>query len=116
MLADARKLCLSVLQIISESMKPSATCVIKLPTTAGKSFLMTHIIEAVESEGRCVAVTATTGIAAEPLHGTTLHRLLGAGMDNDLDFPARIQAAAFLFSWDSPSCCTASSAVPQQSA
>lgn len=45
---------------------------------AGKSFLMKHIITALEAEGLSVAVTATTGIAAEPLQGTTLHRLLGA--------------------------------------
>jgi post-segregation antitoxin (ccd killing protein) len=47
------------------------TCSIDLPDLDQDS-----MCSALKAEGLNVATTATTGIAAEPLHGTTLHRLL----------------------------------------
>jgi ATP-dependent DNA helicase PIF1 len=49
----------------------------------GKSFLLKHIIE--KTKGPYTAVTASTGIAAVPINGTTLHRWHGLGIINDDD-------------------------------
>jgi ATP-dependent DNA helicase PIF1 len=51
------------------------------PGGAGKSFLLRYLIHRARNElGLKVAVTASTGIAAVPLGGTTIHSALGVGM------------------------------------
>lgn len=46
----------------------------------GKSFLLHKIVEGLRNAGRNVAVTASTGIAAEQINGTTLHTFSGVGV------------------------------------
>lgn len=52
----------------------------------GKSVVISHIVETAKATGRKVAVTATTGIAAQLIGGRTIHRLLkyypGMNYDN----------------------------------
>lgn len=50
---------------------------------AGKSYLLKHIIEYFESNDIIVYVTASTGVAAVPLHGSTLHSFAGIGLGDD---------------------------------
>jgi hypothetical protein len=46
----------------------------------GKSYLVMHIIAALEQTSRSYLVSATTGIAAAHIHGNTLHSVFGLGM------------------------------------
>lgn len=55
------------------------------PAGTGKSFLLRKIIEGLtikylDDSHRCVAVTASTGLAAYSIGGTTLHRFAGIGI------------------------------------
>jgi len=45
----------------------------------GKSFLLDHIVAILKNQGKNIAITASTGIAAEHIGGTTLHSLVGTG-------------------------------------
>eukprot|EP01126_Amoeba_proteus_P058727 TRINITY_DN7617_c0_g2_i11.p1 TRINITY_DN7617_c0_g2~~TRINITY_DN7617_c0_g2_i11.p1 ORF type:complete len:352 (-),score=56.81 TRINITY_DN7617_c0_g2_i11:837-1892(-) len=45
----------------------------------GKSFLLHTLVSELRKSGNKVAVTASTGIAAEQIGGTTLHSMLGIG-------------------------------------
>jgi ATP-dependent DNA helicase PIF1 len=47
---------------------------------SGKSFLLKRIISNLREQQREVAVTATTGIAAVNINGTTLHSFAGIGL------------------------------------
>lgn len=49
----------------------------------GKTVLLREIIEFLRSTGRCVAVTASTGIASINIGGTTLHSWAGIGLGKD---------------------------------
>lgn len=53
----------------------------------GKSFLLLHLIKAFETKGLCLAVTATTGMAALRLNGNTFHSTFGVPVlsDNEKD-------------------------------
>lgn len=46
----------------------------------GKSFLLSVIVDELKKEGLNVAVTASTGIAAEAIGGITLHSFAGTGV------------------------------------
>jgi ATP-dependent DNA helicase PIF1 len=46
----------------------------------GKSTLLRSLIVDLEQEGFVVAITASTGLAASAIHGTTLHRFMGCGL------------------------------------
>lgn len=46
----------------------------------GKSFLLRHLIKQFTLRGVNIAVTASTGIAARNLNGTTFHRFIGCGI------------------------------------
>jgi ATP-dependent DNA helicase PIF1 len=46
----------------------------------GKSFLLDHIVAILKNQGKNIAITASTGIAAEHIGGTTLHSLVGIGV------------------------------------
>jgi ATP-dependent DNA helicase PIF1 len=50
------------------------------PSGTGKSFLLEHIVSILKQQQKRIAVTASTGIAAEQIGGTTLHSLVGIGV------------------------------------
>lgn len=46
----------------------------------GKTFLIKAIVKALRSRDKNVVVTASTGIAAVPIDGCTLHSVAGTGV------------------------------------
>jgi ATP-dependent exoDNAse (exonuclease V) alpha subunit len=50
------------------------------PAGAGKTFVLNQFIKFAKSEGKHVSVTATTGLAATHLGGTTIHSWAGIGV------------------------------------
>lgn len=50
------------------------------PAGTGKSALVKNIVQVLEDRGSRVAITASTGIAACNIGGTTLHRFIGCGL------------------------------------
>ena len=52
---------------------------------AGKTYLLNKFIRRAKKQGKSVAVTATTGLAATHLHGTTIHAWSGIGVHDHLD-------------------------------
>lgn len=51
----------------------------------GKTYLLNQFIKRARSDGKSVAVTATTGLAATHLNGTTIHAWSGIGVRDALD-------------------------------
>jgi ATP-dependent DNA helicase PIF1 len=56
------------------------SCFVTGPGGTGKSLLIRVVREAAEAAGLRVRVTASTGIAARNIGGTTLHRVIGWGL------------------------------------
>lgn len=54
------------------------------PAGAGKTFVLNQFIRLAKSEGKHVSVTATTGLAATHLGGTTIHSWAGIGIADNL--------------------------------
>ena len=54
------------------------------PAGAGKTFVLNQFIRIAKSEGKHVSVTATTGLAATHLGGTTIHSWSGIGINDEL--------------------------------
>ena len=54
------------------------------PAGAGKTFVLTQFIKLAKHEGKHVSVTATTGLAATHLGGTTIHSWSGMGISDEL--------------------------------
>lgn len=54
------------------------------PAGAGKTFVLNQFIRIAKSEGKHVSVTATTGLAATHLGGTTVHSWSGIGISDEL--------------------------------
>ncbi len=54
------------------------------PAGAGKTFVLNQFIKFAKSEGKHVSVTATTGLAATHLGGTTIHSWAGIGVHDSL--------------------------------
>ncbi len=54
------------------------------PAGSGKTFLLNQFIRLAKHEGKHVSVTATTGLAATHLGGTTIHSWAGIGIHDDL--------------------------------
>lgn len=54
------------------------------PAGAGKTFVLNQFIRIAKAEGKHVSVTATTGLAATHLGGTTIHAWAGIGVMDDL--------------------------------
>lgn len=50
----------------------------------GKTYVLRQFIERARSQGKSVAVTATTGLAATHLNGTTIHSWSGIGVADEL--------------------------------
>lgn len=51
---------------------------------SGKTYVLNEFIRRARSEGKTVAVTATTGLAATHLNGTTIHAWSGIGIHDQL--------------------------------
>jgi ATP-dependent DNA helicase PIF1 len=49
----------------------------------GKSFLLNHLITLLKDSGKNVLITASTGVAAVPLGGTTLNYSMGVGLGDE---------------------------------
>ncbi len=54
------------------------------PAGAGKTFVLNQFIRIAKSEGKHVSVTATTGLAATHLGGTTIHSWSGIGISDEI--------------------------------
>lgn len=54
------------------------------PAGAGKTFVLNQFIRIAKSSGKHVSVTATTGLAATHLGGTTIHSWAGIGVSDEL--------------------------------
>jgi ATP-dependent exoDNAse (exonuclease V) alpha subunit len=54
------------------------------PAGAGKTFVLNQFIRIAKAEGKHVSVTATTGLAATHLGGTTIHSWSGIGISDEL--------------------------------
>lgn len=54
------------------------------PAGAGKTYVLNQFIKLAKSEGKHVSVTATTGLAATHLGGTTIHSWAGIGVHDSL--------------------------------
>lgn len=54
------------------------------PAGSGKTFLLNQFIKLAKHEGKHVSVTATTGLAATHLGGTTLHAWSGIGVSDHI--------------------------------
>jgi ATP-dependent DNA helicase PIF1 len=52
---------------------------------AGKTYVLNEFIRRVKADGKTVAVTATTGLAASHLGGTTIHAWSGIGIRDELN-------------------------------
>ncbi len=55
------------------------------PAGAGKTFVLNNFIKIAKSEGKHVSVTATTGLAATHLGGTTIHSWAGIGVSDSIN-------------------------------
>jgi ATP-dependent DNA helicase PIF1 len=62
------------------------------PAGSGKTYILNEFIRRAKREGKKVAVTATTGLAATHLNGTTIHAWSGIGIADKLpgDFADRL--------------------------
>ncbi len=54
------------------------------PAGSGKTFVLNQFIRLAKSEGKHISVTATTGLAATHLGGTTIHSWAGIGVLDEL--------------------------------
>lgn len=54
------------------------------PAGSGKTFVLNQFIKLAKSEGKHVSVTATTGLAATHLGGTTIHAWSGIGIQDEI--------------------------------
>jgi ATP-dependent DNA helicase PIF1 len=52
---------------------------------AGKTYVLNKYIKRAKKQGKSVAVTATTGLAATHLNGTTIHAWSGIGVQSTID-------------------------------
>jgi ATP-dependent DNA helicase PIF1 len=54
------------------------------PAGSGKTYVLAQFIKLAKREGKTVAVTATTGLAASHLNGSTIHSWSGIGIADEL--------------------------------
>jgi ATP-dependent DNA helicase PIF1 len=70
--------------IALEVMMAGESVLLTGPAGAGKTFVLNQFIRIAKSEGKHVSVTATTGLAATHLGGTTVHSWSGIGISDEL--------------------------------
>lgn len=66
--------------LVLEIMLSGESVLLTGPAGAGKTFVLNQFITLAKSEGKHVSVTATTGLAATHLGGTTIHSWAGIGV------------------------------------
>ncbi len=71
-------------EIALEVMLSGESVLLTGPAGAGKTFVLNQLIRVAKSEGKHVSVTATTGLAATHLGGTTIHSWSGIGVSDEL--------------------------------
>ncbi|MBP6962276.1 AAA family ATPase, partial [Candidatus Saccharibacteria bacterium] len=54
------------------------------PAGSGKTFVLNQFIREARANGKSVAVTASTGLAATHLGGNTIHSWAGIGISDEL--------------------------------
>ena len=67
-----------------EMMMAGESVLLTGPAGSGKTFVLNQFIRLSKSEGKHVSVTATTGLAATHLGGTTIHSWAGIGVSDSL--------------------------------
>ncbi|TAL14843.1 ATP-dependent endonuclease [Patescibacteria group bacterium] len=72
--------------IALEVMMAGESVLLTGPAGAGKTFVLNQFIRIAKSEGKHVSVTATTGLAATHLGGTTIHSWSGIGISDELPY------------------------------
>lgn len=70
--------------IALEVMMAGESVLLTGPAGAGKTFTLNQFIHFAKSDGKHVSVTATTGLAATHLGGTTIHSWAGIGVSDEL--------------------------------
>ena len=71
--------------LVLEIMLSGESVLLTGPAGAGKTFVLNQFIRIAKGEGRHVSVTATTGLAATHLSGTTIHSWSGIGINDSLE-------------------------------
>lgn len=61
-----------------------ANCLVSGPAGSGKSYTIKEFVKEAKKRGKRVAITATTGIAAAHIGGSTIHSWSGIGIGNKL--------------------------------
>jgi len=67
-----------------EIMRDGHSVLLTGPAGSGKTFVLNEFIRWAKRDGKVVAVTATTGLAATHLNGTTIHAWSGIGIHDEL--------------------------------
>ncbi len=70
--------------MVLEIMLSGESVLLTGPAGAGKTFVLNQFIRLAKSEGKHVSVTATTGLAATHLGGSTIHSWSGIGINDEL--------------------------------
>lgn len=71
-------------QAVYDCVMQGGNALISGPAGTGKSFLLERCVRDLRQQGKCVAVTASTGIAALNVGGSTIHSFLGTGLAGSL--------------------------------
>ena len=70
--------------MVLEIMLSGESVLLTGPAGAGKTFVLNQFIKLVKAGGKYVSVTATTGLAATHLGGSTIHSWSGIGINDEL--------------------------------
>ena len=70
--------------LVREIMLAGENVLLTGPAGSGKTFVLNQFIRLAKHEGKHVSVTATTGLAATHLGGTTIHAWSGIGIRDDI--------------------------------
>lgn len=71
-------------QLALEIMYSGESVLLTGPAGSGKTYVLNEFIRGAKNEGKHVSVTATTGLAATHLGGTTIHAWSGIGVHDEL--------------------------------
>ncbi len=71
-------------QLALEVMLSGESVLLTGPAGAGKTYVLNQFIKLAKNEGKHISVTATTGLAAIHLGGTTIHSWAGIGIHDAL--------------------------------
>lgn len=70
--------------MVLEIMLSGESVLLTGPAGAGKTFVLNQFIKLAKAEGKYVSVTATTGLAATHLGGSTIHSWSGIGISDEI--------------------------------